>query len=98
MKNAKKKSGPEKQKGEAAKLSFRSDSVKRLLDDLVAANPGKITSTAVLIAAAEEKIRRLKAGEAQALNLVIPPSWGLTPEERAEVDAAVSRAIDKRRK
>src|SRR5690349_15834217 len=72
-----------KPNSESDLIAFRSAVLKEKLQDLVAANPGKITMTAVIIAAVEEKLKRLAAGEGQALNLSIPPSFGVSPEATA---------------
>ena len=79
-------------------IAFRSAELKRKLRDLIAANPGKITMTAVIIAAVEEKLKHLAAGENQGLNLAIPPSFGVSPAATAASDSAIARARAKRQR
>lgn len=77
---------------------FRSAEIKAKLNDLVALNVGKVTRQGVMIAAVEEKLKRLAAGEGQALNLVIPPSFATSADVAAQASSIVARSMAKRKR
>lgn len=65
-------------------VGFRSAAIAAQLNEIVAANPGRITKSELIRAAVEEKLQRLRDGEGIKLVFTAPQVAPVTSVKRAK--------------
>lgn len=54
-------------------IGVRAKDLRKRIDDLIAANPGKVDLSSLVRTAVEEKLDRIEKGEDPGIKLTIPP-------------------------